>query len=194
VKATPALERAIQAAGRAVELDPQNVRGLQAQMSALYYDKQVDAALKLGERAIAINPNDPELVGQYGLHLALSGSWKHGGELIQSVIDRYPGQFGPYETALALCDYMQRDYATAAALIRKANVAANPMYHLVAAAVYGQNGDAEAATAERDWLMKNAPKLLVNVDREMAIRNVRPEDQAHFVEGLRKAGIPVVGF
>ncbi|ODT12175.1 MAG: hypothetical protein ABS35_40890, partial [Kaistia sp. SCN 65-12] len=43
--APASLERAAAAAKRAVELDPQNVRALQAQMLVLYFDGQVEAAL-----------------------------------------------------------------------------------------------------------------------------------------------------
>jgi hypothetical protein len=67
------------------------------------------------------------------------------------------------------------------------------MYHIVAAAIFGQGEDSSAAAAERDWLMTNAPQLLSEVGREMAVRNIRPEDQAHLLDGLRKAGLAIAG-
>lgn len=187
------LDRALEAARRAVELDPENVRGLQAKMAALFFNEEVDAALKVGERAVAINPNDTELVGEYGIRLALSGEWQRGGDLIESVVGRNPGPLGYYETALALSYYIRRDYRSAAAWIRKPNVKNNPIYHMVAAAIFGQAGETAAAAAEREWLLKNAPQTVSDVKREMAIRNIRPDDQTHILEGLRKAGLPVTG-
>jgi hypothetical protein len=50
------IDRALTAARRAVTLDPRNVRGLQAEMFSLYFNKEVEAALKVGEQALATNP------------------------------------------------------------------------------------------------------------------------------------------
>ncbi|MDW6022873.1 hypothetical protein SAZ10_14000 [Mesorhizobium sp. BAC0120] len=191
---TPPLDRALDAARRAVDLDPDNVRGLQAEMTALFFHGDVDEALKIGAQAVSINPNDTELVGEYGIRLAMSGQWKRGSELILEVLDRNPGPMGYFETALAFSSYMQRDYRSAAMWIRKANVQANPLYHGIAAAIFGQLGETADAAVERDWLVRNAPQLLREVGQELATRNIPPGDQAHFVDGLRKAGILVPGF
>jgi tetratricopeptide (TPR) repeat protein len=192
--AAPPLDRALEAAHRAVELDPENARGLQAQMTALFFKREVDAALKVGAQGITINPNGSELVAEYGLRLALSGEWKGGAELIESVLDSNRGPLGYYETALALSFYMQRDYRTAGTWIRKASMGANPVYHVVAAAIFGQSGEIAAAAVEREWLIKNALQLVQDIDRELAVRNIRVDDQAHFIEGLRKAGLTIAGF
>ena len=53
-------------ARQAVELDPRNIRALQAEMFALYFSKELMPALRVGSQALAINPNDTELMGEYG--------------------------------------------------------------------------------------------------------------------------------
>lgn len=189
--ATPALGRAAEAARRAVELDPENVRGLQAQMISHFFDKEVDTALAIGARAVAINPHDTELVGEYGIRVALTGDWKRGGEIILGALARNSRPLGYFETPLALAFYMQGDYASAETWIRKANVQANPIYHIVAAAIFGASGAKEAAAAEREWLLANASELVAELGQEMEIRNMRAQDQAHFIDGLRKAGVPI---
>ncbi len=78
VPTSPPLDLAMETARRAVELDPQNVRGLQAEMLAFFFRGDVDTALNIGARAFAMNPNDPELSAEYGLRMALSGQWKRG--------------------------------------------------------------------------------------------------------------------
>lgn len=191
---SPPLGRALDAARRAVDLDPENIRGLQAYMTALFFQKDVDAALKVGARAAAINPNDTELIGEYGMRLALSGQWQRGREFILQVLDHNPGPLGYFESVLALSFYMQSDYASAATWIRKANLQANPLYHLIAAAIFGQLGQAKEAAAERDWLLHNAPTFLAELRETIKLRNMPPEDEAHFVNGLRKAGLSVAGF
>ncbi|MCA1371908.1 hypothetical protein I6F15_32410, partial [Bradyrhizobium sp. BRP14] len=107
------LERAIEAAARAVELDPQDVRALEAQMLTLFFRGEVDAALAVGARAFAINPNDTELAGEYGFRLALSGQWRPGCELLSETVARNPGPVGYFEAALAVCSYIDGDYVAA---------------------------------------------------------------------------------
>ncbi|WP_172751280.1 hypothetical protein [Ensifer sp. LCM 4579] len=84
-----ALDLAMNAARRAVELDPQNVRGLQAEMLARYFRGEVETALAVGKRALSINPNDTELSAEYGFRLALSGQWNAGCELISCPTERW---------------------------------------------------------------------------------------------------------
>jgi tetratricopeptide (TPR) repeat protein len=182
------LDKASAAARKALELDPANVRSLQAQMMVFFFRKDVAAALEIGERAIAINPNDIELIGEYGVRLAVSGDWKRGGDLVARALDRRPAPPGYYETVLALASYMQDDYVSARTWIERGDVQANPLFHFIAAAIHGQIGDAAAAARERAWIRENAPDLVRNLRQEFEMRNMRPEDQVRFVEGLKKAG------
>ena len=189
----PPLELAAEAARHAVELDPQNVRGLEAQMLAFFFRGDVETALSIGARAFAINRNDVEFVGEYGTRLALAGQWSQGCTLISQSLVRNPGPVGYFETSLALCTYMQGDYTAAEQWIRAADLGANPIYHFVAAAIVGQLGEKEEAARERQWIESNAPELLKNVRGEVAIRIRRQEDQVHFIDGLVKAGVAVPG-
>jgi len=183
------IERALAAARRAVELDPQNIRALQAEMFALFFNGDVAASLKVGELARSINPNDTELAGEYGYRLALSGNWERGCGLIEETRERNPGPLAYYESALALCSYFRGDYAEAAMWITKTPGRENPSYHLIAGAIFGETGQSEAAKQERDWLFANAPKLVANLRAEIALRIVRTEDIDRAIASLRKAGI-----
>jgi len=189
--APAAIERALAAAKRAVELDPFNVRGLQSQMFALYFSKDIDAALAVGKRAMTINPNDTELMGEYGYRLALSGKWAEGCPLVKEARERNPGPLAYYETALALCAYFSGDPAQAAVLIRRAILKPNSTYHVIAAAIFAEAGQAGDAERERAWLVANAPALVKNVRQEAAIRFLRPQDAEFFLGSLRKAGLDV---
>ena len=182
------LDQAINAARRAVALDPTNARAIQARMLSLFFNDEVDAALKLGERAVALNPNDTELVGEYGIRLALSGEWLRGCALIEQAVERVPAPLGFDDLALAVCSYMQGDYQKAAFWIRKADLEKNPLYHFAAAAIYGQLGDATAAERERQWILANAPGLLRDIRRELQMRIKVPRDREHFLDGLKRAG------
>ncbi|WP_026619391.1 TolB-like protein [Ensifer sp. WSM1721] len=185
------LERAIEAALRAVELDPQDVRALQAQMLTLFFRGEVHAALAVGARAFAINPNDTELAGEYGFRLALSGQWRPGCVLISQAISRNPGPVGYFEAALAVCSYIEADYVAAERWARLADLRANPIYRVILLAILGKLGKTEEAREEQKWLETNVPGFLDNIRKEVALRIHRPEDQQHFIEGLREAGVSV---
>ena len=191
LKANPPvpLDQALQSARRAVELDPTNVRGLQAEMLALYFSGDVHDALAAGAHAVALNPNDAEVVGEYGFRLALSGRWEQGCPMISRALDRNRELLGYFEAAHALCFYMKGDYRSAVHWIERANIRENPIYHLIAAAIYGQLDDRTSSHRERDWLTANAPEMLRNIRQEVEVRIIRPQDRSQFLEGLRKAGL-----
>ena len=117
--ATP-IERSLDAARRATRLDPENVRSLQSLMMALFFAQQPAEALEVGERAVALNPNDTELLGEFGTRLGQAGAWHRGAELLEQALARNPGHSGYYSGTLSVYAYMQRDYVRAESLIRQA--------------------------------------------------------------------------
>ena len=116
------IERALQAARRAVDLDADNARGLQALMMALFFHGEVDEAERVGELALAANPQDSELLSEFGLRVAMAGEWQRGRELVERALARDPAYSGYYHAVLALIAYMQRDSDRAEAEIRQANL------------------------------------------------------------------------
>lgn len=89
VKPLPAsLEKSFKLAERAVELDPQNARALQALMLANVFRNDIQSALRAGAAAYAINANDTEVAGEYGLRLAMSGKWDTGCGLVSNAVSK----------------------------------------------------------------------------------------------------------
>lgn len=183
------LDKALAAARQAVELEPLNIRGLQAQMFALYLKKEVNAAVSVGSRAMAINPNDTELMGEYGYRLAMSGKWDEGCALVAEARERNPGPLAYYEAALAVCSYFRGDYQQAAMWIRKANVPSNALYHVIAAAIFAESGLKAEAEHERAWLEEREPDLVRNLAEETSFRFARSQDVEMFLGSLKKAGL-----
>ena len=116
-----AIARSLDAARKAVKLEPENARALQALMTALFFNHQIEEAFAVGEKARTINPNDTELIGQLGSYIAQSGRWREGGLLIEEALSRNPGQAGYYHGVLALSAYMQKDYDRAVSEIEQAD-------------------------------------------------------------------------
>src|SRR5215207_91312 len=187
----PSLERALEAARKGSELDPDNVRALQAEMLALYFAGRHEAALAIGRRAIAQNPNDMELAGEFGFRAAAAGDWALGCSLAERARERNPGPLGYFEVALAVCAYIRGDFTTATMWIQKTPMLENDNYHRIAVAIYAEAGLTALCEKERDWLMARAPKIVANLQQEMAMRYLRAEDRQRFMQSFRKAGLPV---
>jgi TolB-like protein len=185
------LDRALDAANRAVNLDPDNVRALQAQMLAKFFKQQVDAAFAVGERALALNPNDTELCSELGVRHVTSGDRKKGVMLLQRALSRNPAHADYYFAQLAIAAFHDRDLDNAVRFIRKVNLGSNPIYLLTAAAIYAQSGLNAEAKRAAERVLALRPSFLKNPNLEFAKRNISPEVQAYFVEGFRKAGLPV---
>lgn len=187
----PAVPRAIEAARKAVSLEPENIRALQSLMLALFFDRRVKEALSVGDRALALNPNDPEFRGEFGSRIAISGDWARGAELLEDALAHNPGNADYYRGVLALSAYMRGDDERAVREIRRANVRNLPLFHVVAAIIYAQGGQAAEAGQARDEFLRLRPAFFEHLETELDKRNFRPEDQAKLIEGARKAGFPV---
>lgn len=189
--APAASQRSIDAARRAIRLDPENVRALQALMMALFFAGQPEEGLEVGERAVALNPNDTELLGELGSRVGQVGAWDRGTVLLEQALARNPGYAGFYNGMLAHHAYMQRDYRRAEALMRQVSLEKFPLYHLIAAIIYAQLGERAEAAAARTEFLRMRPTFFDHWDKEVAMRNYRPVDGAHLAEGARKAGFPL---
>jgi hypothetical protein len=140
---------------------------------------------------VSMNPNDSELMGEYGFRLALAGDWRAGCPFIRKARELNPGPLGYYEAALALCSYFDGDLAEAAVWIRNTGVPDNPIYHLIGAVVFGEAGDAASAAAERAWLNSHAPGFVANPRAVIAGRVLHPADVERLLASLRKAGFHI---
>ena len=183
-----AIDRALIMARKAVALDPLNIRAMQAEMFALSFNREFDAARAVGERALAINPNDTELLGEFGYRLSLAGHWKEGCAMLLQATERGAGPSAYYESGLALCAFFGRDNAQAVKWIKKTPTPANPLYHLIAAAIFGEAGNTADAFAHREWLERNEPALVAQLRQEVSVRLGRAEDIEFVLYALGKAG------
>jgi adenylate cyclase len=181
----------LEAARKAVQLDPENSRALQALMMALFFNQQLDEGLRIGEQALAANANDTQLMSEFGTRLALSRQWKRGADLLKLALARNPGAAGYYHSDLGLVAYMQEDYATAVFEIEQGDLQKFPIYHIVAAVICAQVGRMEDGKLEGETFLKMRPDFIQNIGAELTLRNIQPSDQARLIDGIRKIGIPV---
>lgn len=184
------MERSLQAARRAIQLDPGSTRALQALMTALFFNQQPEEALRIGEQALATNPNDTELLGEFGTRLAMGGEWARGAALLDQALDLNPGGGGFYHGTRALAAYMLHDDKTAVSEIRQADMQKFPLFHAVAAVIYVDAGLLDEARAEAVKFNDMQPSFVPNIVAELKSRNFQPADQARLIAALAKAGLP----
>jgi len=187
----PSLEKSFKLAEHAVELDPQNARALQALMLANVFRNDIQSALRAGAAAYAINANDTEVAGEYGLRLAMSGKWETGCGLISNAVSKEAGPKGYFEVGMALCAFIGGDLGAAELWSRMSDLNYNPMHHMVLTAILGASGRVDEARTELNWLNEHAPALMPNITREISVRIGRPEDRERIFAGLRAAGAEI---
>ncbi|MDU0340240.1 adenylate cyclase [Bosea rubneri] len=183
--------RARAAAERAVRLAPENVRALQALMTVLYFSGEAAEALRIGAQARALNPNDTELLGEFGAWVAQSGNWVRGASLIEEAMAKNPGHSSYYTGLLALAAYMQGEDARAVDLIKRANLQRFSIYHFVAALIFARCGMGHEAAQARAEFLKLRPGFFADFDGELERRNFNIRDRAILIRGAIQAGFPV---
>ena len=185
-------QRALIAARNAIQLDPNDTRGLQALMMALFVEREVSESMRVGEQALATNPNDTELIGEFGTGMALSGRWGRGATLLDQAIALHPAGGGYYHGMRALAAYMLDDIETAVSEIRKTDMTKFPFFHAVAAVTYAQAGLDEEGRRHAQIFAQMQPDFVANIEAELEARNIQPDDRRRLMAGLRKAGLPLL--
>ncbi len=186
-----ALERASEAANLSVSIDPGNGRALQALATISLFARNPAEARAFADRALALNPNDSDLLGQTGQVFGLSGEKAKGRALLEKALALNPDRSGFYLGVLAIICYMQEDYACATSAIEKSNAREVPVYHGVAAVIYAQTGEEQKARDAADAFMRLSPQFVPNLWAELSDRSIPFEDQLHIADGFRKAGLSV---
>jgi len=188
-----ALASAIRAARHAVRLDPANARASQALMTALFYDMRVEEALAVGENAVARNPNDTELLGEFGVRLGQAGFWDRGDEYLNRAVDLNPSLATMYTIALAQSAYMRGESERAVHYIRVAEMRQYPFFYAMAALIYADAGLLSEAAEARQRFLSAWPHFFDDFETELARRYADPGDRAKIRADARKAGFPVDG-
>jgi len=182
------LDRALTAARRAVDLAPSSPLAQQALAVVSFFRKETAACLGAAERAIALNPLD---TGNEAMFLiTFSGDWDRGCAMIRRAMDINPHHPRWFELTLAINEYRLSNYRAALDQVARANVPELFWSHAVLAASHAQLGDlAAAGNALRDLLVRKPD--FVTSGGELLGKWFDAQLAAHWIEGLRKAGLEV---
>ena len=176
--------------GLAIEGNDAFIRSVASQL--YMFQGRHDLAKSHSERALALNPNDPQVAFDRSFILAYLGDPKAGIELAQKAMRLDPHFPELYLELLSDAHYLTRDYEKAIEAIMRWRDPP-PHMHAELAACYAQLDrmeDARAAVAQFERIRPDGYDFsgVAHVTAQMC---ARPEDRDHWLEGYRKAGLPV---
>ncbi|WP_428643820.1 winged helix-turn-helix domain-containing tetratricopeptide repeat protein [Roseibium sp.] len=180
------LDRALATAQRATELDPQSAYARCWLAITHFFRKDNDKFQAEMQRALDLNPNDPEILAEAGHYLSFMGDYDRGVELSQRAQQLNPLHPGWYHFSAARYHYNQCEYERVLVDVARIGMPGFYWVHILNAAAQGQLGRPEAAVSlARIGSLKSG----LSPVEEMRKWNVSDHDLAHLLEGLRKAGL-----
>ncbi len=188
---TPAssLDLALHYARKAVELDNAEAAAHWVLGAALTRTgKQPQVARFEYERALALNPNNADLLAEYGWNLPKLGRAAEGVKSIEKAMRLNPFYPDWYGQALMFALYNARRYREVIAVADTVRVR-HLRTHLVLAGSHAQLGQLDDARESAAKALEIQPDFSLGAWRERQ-KFVRPADLEHYFEGLRKAGLP----
>jgi len=185
------LERARDAAWRAVKIDPACQAGWKELAAVQFFSRDFLAFRETAERAMSLNSRDGSTWAYMAIMLAFSGEWERGVALAQRALDLNRHHPGWYYLIFFHHHYRKGDYKAALQTVKKMNMPEFHWMQLATIAACGMLGRLDEARAAIDSLRKYNPDFL-------DLNNVRDDihlwdpDQAEvdkLLLGLQKAGL-----
>jgi TolB-like protein/tetratricopeptide (TPR) repeat protein len=184
------LDRASEAARRAVDLDSTSQLAHWALATVHFHRHDLDAFSAEAERAIALNPNRSSLLAHVGQMLYQAGD-DRGIALVRKAMMLDPFHPTWMYFPIAAHHFYRGEYEEALVAARKIDIPDNfftQIYLAVSYAELGRKSEAQSAVAE---LRRLNPDLTIerHVER-MREMNVPDDRIQHMAAALRKAGLP----
>ncbi len=180
------ISRALKQAEIATDLDPQNAYA-RCWLAVVHFFRHENEKFEAeARRALELNPNDPEILADIGHFMAFMGQFERGIELSRRAMELNPLHPDWYNYSFVRYHYDRREYDEALAILGQIGMPEFYWWNMFRAAALGQLG-APGAKAALTQAMETYPDL--SPAAEFAKWNAAPDDLAHLVEGLRKAGL-----
>jgi TolB-like protein len=183
-------ERSLTAAYRAVELEARNPTAQLMLANALFDRHDLVGFGAAGERAIALNPNDPEILAHYGSRLVYMGDWQRGLALVEKALVLNPEHPEWYLDSIVYHYYQTHDYERALIEAQR-QVAMRPWRLLFRAMILGQLGRREEAQPAVEAVLQLKPDVRERLWDMARTWNVPDADIEQVADGLRKAGLAI---
>jgi hypothetical protein len=185
------LERAREAAWRAIKIDPACQMGWKELAAVHFFSRDFTAFRGTAERAMSLNPRDGTTLAFMAIMIAFSGDWERGVALGQRAIDLNRHHPGWYHNVVFHHHYRKRDYEAALQAAKRINMPEFHWMHLMTAAACGMMGRLEEARTAIESLRKYNPTFLdlENVRQDFEMWDPDQGEVELFLQGLQKAGL-----
>ena len=186
-----ALDRALAASRRSVELDRTCQQGHQALAEVHFFRRDTQAFRTAAEQAMTLNPRNTDVLADMGLMLVHIGDFEHGAKITRHAMDINPHHAGWYHFSLIWESCNNGDYEKALEHATRVNMPGLFWQPLVVASLCGLLGRrTEAATAVNE-LRKLDENIEVNARHFIECWHYSSGLMDRIVEGLRKAGLEI---
>jgi TolB-like protein/Flp pilus assembly protein TadD len=185
------LERAREAAWRAVKIDPACQMGWKELAAVHFFSRDFNAFRETAERAMSLNPRDGTTLAFMAIMIAFSGDWERGMALAQRAIDLNRHHPGWYHNVSFHHHYRKGEYEEALQAAKKINMPEFHWMQLMTAAACGMLGRNEEARTAIESLRKYNPTFLdlENVRDDIGMWDPDKDEVEQFLQGLQKAGL-----
>ena len=185
------MDRAYGAAQKAVRLDPNSDRTHFALARAYFMRGETTAALAAGERTLKINPNSAIRQIGYGEHLALSGKWEQGIEIMEKAFVRPEFHPGLGYLMLFFDRYKKENYEEAIKIVHRMAQPHLWLTHMCLAAAHAESGNPKEAESALAKLIDLRPHFEKEARSDIGRNFYLDEIVEELMTGLRKAGLDV---
>jgi adenylate cyclase len=181
-----ALNRAVELAQHAIDLDPADARGFAALGEAYLFKRRHDESLAAYERAIQLNPNDADILADSGHCISSYGEPQRGIERLEHAMRLNPYYPDWYLWILGEIHFDLGNYQEAVRTLSQMHDKSDA-YRLLAAS-HALLGDMTEAHRYAEQVLVLQPEFtLAHWSNVPPDRN--PEPRERYLEGLRKAGL-----
>ena len=185
------MERAIEAAWRAVTIDPACQLGWQQLAEAHFFARDDTAFRDAAERAMALNPRNSHTRAYLGLLIAFSGEWDRGLGIVQGAMALNPHLPDWCYLPYFYNHYHKGEYQAALHVVKKINMPEDPWPQMGIAAACGQLGRQEVARGAIELVRRHQPLYLdlkyYREDAEKWFADTSIVEE--LLQGLRKVGL-----
>ncbi len=185
-----AMDRALEAAQRAVKLAPSNQLAHAALASVHFFRHEFGSFCIEAERALALNRMEGYTTAFLGLHFAYSGDWERGCALCEAATQLNPNHPGWYWLPLAINAYREHDGERALQYVLKVNMPGLWTAQVGLAVIYSQFGQMEQARNAVRSLLASRPGFAASAQKDLRIW-WQPDMVEQMLGDLRRAGLDV---
>lgn len=193
------LDRAEQAAQRALELDASNQEALLVLADVRFYQGDLAAFRQASERAMSLNPSSPDLLSVVASHLIHAGSYEEGKPLAQRAVDLLAQPTLHMLGTLSLCHYGLAEYDAAERVIRQVwagvdrnRISGMQAYYLsLLVAATAMLGRTEDARGYLQWILKSIPNYAQIMGPSWHRQGACNDLRERLEDGLIQAGLRI---